>query len=198
MVDGLLDLGIARGRADRVRLREDVEHVLGPYYARPLGEIQVGALLRDLLDLVRRHRLRLPRDLALLMKTLTMNEALGVALDPDFRLAAVIEPYARTLMRRQLSPSAWAQRLGRAGVDVALLGSDGPRRLYRLLTDIERGGIEIGMRPLGFEQVMHRLERLGDRCPEVDRCNLRDPASASCGSLAYQVSPPFLQGIYVS
>ena len=163
MVDGLLALGIARGHVDRARLHEDVEHVLGPSYARPLGEIAIAVLLRELLDIVRRHRLRLPRDLALLMKTLMMNEALGAALDPGFRLAAVIEPYAHQVMRRQLSPRMWTRRVGRAGLDVALLAPDVPRRLYRLLADLERGSVEIGMRPVGFDELVRRIERLGDR-----------------------------------
>lgn len=163
IVDGFLALGVARGRIDRGRLREDVEHVLGPYYARPLGEIRVGPLLREVLDVVRRHRLRLPRDLALLLKTVMMNEALGATIDPGFRLAAVVEPYARDVMLRQLSPRAWAKRLGRAGLDAAMIGPELPRRLDRLLTDLERGSVEIGMRPVAFERVLHRIERLGDR-----------------------------------
>ena len=163
IVDGFLELGVARRRVDRERLREDVEHILGPYYGRPLGEITIGPLLREVFDIVRRHHLRLPRDLALLLKTLIMNEALGATIDPGFRLAAVLEPYARELTQGQLSPRAWATRMGRAGLDAALLGPDLPRRLHRLLTDLERGGVEIGMRPVGFEDLVRRIERLGDR-----------------------------------
>jgi ubiquinone biosynthesis protein len=33
----------------------------------------------------------------------------------------------------------------------------------RLVTEIERGGIEIGVRPEGFEPVIQRLERLTNR-----------------------------------
>jgi ubiquinone biosynthesis protein len=163
LVDALLDLGIAGQRVNRDLLRRDLEHLVSRYYGRALAEIELGPLLSEALALTRRHYLRLPPNLALLLKTLVMNEALGARLDPDFRLAAVLGPYAERLLRRQLSPGFWLGRLSRSSVDAAYLGTELPRHLRRILGDLERGGLVVGMRPEGVEPLLRRVERLGNR-----------------------------------
>ena len=94
-VDALLDLGVIRRRVDRHHLRRDLDHLLGRYYGRSLGEIDVSIAISDSLDLIRRHNLQLPPNLALLTKTVMMNEGLGVLIDPGFTVTDVMGPYAR-------------------------------------------------------------------------------------------------------
>lgn len=163
LVDAFLDLGVARRRVDRAALRRDLEHLVSRYYGRPIGEITVGPLLADALAIVRRHRLHLPADLALLLKTVVMAEGLAAQLEPSFRLTTVLVPYAERLMLRQYSPLRWARRLGTAGLAAAELGVELPRQVRRLLRELERGGLQIGMRPEGFEPLIGRFERLANR-----------------------------------
>lgn len=160
LVDAFLALGIARRRVDRELLRRDLEHLVSRYYGRPLGEIALGPLLSEALAVVRRHRLQLPSNLALLFKTAMMNEGLGARLDPSFRLMSVLVPYAERLMLQQYSPLRWARRLGGASLEAARLGVELPQQIRRLLGELERGGLEIGMRPVGFEPLLRRLEQL--------------------------------------
>ena len=47
---------------------------------------------------VRAHRLRLPSDLALLLKTVMMCEGVAAQLDPQFELVPLLVPYARRLI----------------------------------------------------------------------------------------------------
>jgi ubiquinone biosynthesis protein len=163
LVDAFLDLGVARRRVDRELLRRDLEHLLSRYYGQPLGEIALGPLLTETLDIVRRHRLQLPPNLLLLLKTAMMNEGLGARLDPAFRLTAVLVPYAERLMLQQYSPLLWARRLAGASLDAARLGVELPLQLRRLIGELERGGLEVGMRPAGFEPLLRRLEQLVNR-----------------------------------
>ena len=163
VVEALLALGVVRQRVDRSQLRNDLEHLIVRYYDRPLGEISFAALLGDTLALIRQHRLRLPSNLALLAKTLIVGEGLTRQLDPTFNLTSVVVPYAQRLIFRQFSPTRWARRLGIAGLDVAQLGVELPQQLRQILGDLERGGLEVGMRPLGFDPLIRRFERLANR-----------------------------------
>ena len=113
--------------------RVDVRERFGP--CRPA----TAALGGSSLDIVRRNHLHLPANLALLLKTVAMSESLGLRLDPEFRLASVLEPYAEGLMLKRFSPALWAPRLERAGADAARLGTELPGQLRRLLGEIERG-----------------------------------------------------------
>jgi ubiquinone biosynthesis protein len=162
-VDALIDLGVARRRVDRVRLRRDLEHLRARYYGRPVGKIAIRPVINDVLAVVRRHHLQLPPGYALLLKTVVMHESLVTQLDPSFDFTAVLVPYARGMVLRQFSPLAWGRSLAQAGLDVARLGVEGPQHVRRLLGALQRGDVEIGVRPSGFEPLIGRLERIANR-----------------------------------
>jgi ubiquinone biosynthesis protein len=162
-VDALFDLGIARKRVDRAWLRRDLEQLHARYYGKPIGDIPIRAALIDVLGIIRRHRLQLPASFALLSKTVLMHEGLVRQLDPSFNFTAVLVPYARTMIGQQFSPVSLARLLGRAGLDAARLGLELPHLVRRILGDVERGELEVVVRPTGFEPLVRRMERIANR-----------------------------------
>jgi ubiquinone biosynthesis protein len=90
LVDALEDLKVAGGDEDRDALRAELSELVGRYGSTPLGQLQLGAALGEVLTVVRRHRLRLPPDLMLLLATVMMCEGVALTLDPDFVLQPVI------------------------------------------------------------------------------------------------------------
>jgi ubiquinone biosynthesis protein len=97
MTDGLLRLGIASDSVEREGLERDLEGFLERYAHLPLEHLHLGPLLAELMGVVRAHRLRLPSDLALLLKTVMMCEGVAAQLDPSFQLVPLLVPYAATL-----------------------------------------------------------------------------------------------------
>lgn len=128
-----------------------------------MGEIALGPVINDVSAIMRHHHLQVPREVALLLKVVVMDEGMAAQLDPEFRLGDVLAPYARDLVLRQLSPVALARRLGRAGIDAAKLGAELPDQLRRLLAALETGGVEVRLRPDELESILVRAERLGNR-----------------------------------
>ncbi len=163
LVDVFLDLGVTRKQVNRELLRRDVAHLLAVYWGRPLREIRIGPLLNDVFAVMRTHNLHLPSNLALLVKTVVMLEGLGVRLDPNFHLTTVLAPYSQQLMLRQFSPSRWIARFGRASIDFARLGMDLPQQVRRIMVAAERGNLQVGVRPEGFDPVIDRFERISNR-----------------------------------
>jgi ubiquinone biosynthesis protein len=86
-----------------------------------------------------------------------------VQLDPSFQLASVLHPYAERLLVRQYAPMRLTRRLAQTSLDVAQLGIELPMRSRRILDDLDRGTIEIGVRPEHFDPLVRRLERLAHR-----------------------------------
>jgi ubiquinone biosynthesis protein len=163
LVEALLALGFARQRVDRRALRADLERLLAPYHGRTLGQIALGPLIEAAFATIRAHRLQLPADLALLLKTLIMSEGMGAQLDPQFRLAEAIAPYAERLLRQRYAPQRLARELASAGHAVAGLGLELPAQLRQIVADLEHGGLQVGVRPEGVEPILQRLERLANR-----------------------------------
>ena len=101
----LYRLGVVGGaQTNHALLLRDIRRLMAQYYGVTLEELDVTTLLTDLLALVRRHRLRLPPDLALLMKMLVMIEGLGRRLDPTFNILAVAQPFGQEAIARLLAP----------------------------------------------------------------------------------------------
>jgi ubiquinone biosynthesis protein len=94
MADGLFDLGIAVGSIDRGAFERDLDRLLQRYAFVPLEQLRIGPLLNDVMSVVRAHRLRMPSDLALLIKTVMMCEGVAAKLDPGFELVPLLVPYA--------------------------------------------------------------------------------------------------------
>jgi ubiquinone biosynthesis protein len=97
MADGLLRLGIAHEDTDRSELEQDLGGFVERHIHTPLEQLRLGPLLADLMRVVRAHRLRLPSDLALLLKTVMMCEGVAAQLDPTFELVPMLVPYATQL-----------------------------------------------------------------------------------------------------
>ncbi len=161
--DVLLDISTAHVHVDRHGLRRDLQRILERYLNRSLGDVKLSAFLGELLVVVRRHHLRLPADLALLVKTLAMDEGLGVALDRRFDMMEVYVPYAEAYMRREFSPREWLKNMTIFGLDSLQMGMELPQQLHRILGDIERGGVEVNVQPESFESYLARLEVLANR-----------------------------------
>ena len=76
-------------------MRADLLALAADQLARPLGDVSFGTLLSGMLSVVRHHRLVLPIDLALVVKTIAMCEGVGAQIDPSFQLASVLLPFLR-------------------------------------------------------------------------------------------------------
>jgi len=120
-------------------------------------------VLRAVLSLLRRHRLQLPRQIALLIKMLVMTEGMGVVLDPQFQLGAVLAPYARRLAAARYSPRTMARRLAKSGADLADMVVDLPAQLERAVDILDSGGLEVHLRTAEFTPLVQRIERTGQR-----------------------------------
>ena len=162
-VDAMEALGISGITVNRDALTRDFGHLLDRYLGRPLGDLNVDEMADAVFTVIRRHRLRMPAQLVLLLKTLAMNEGVGRRLDPGFNLTSVAAPFVRGMMRRRLHPASWEPGLRRGATDMARLGIDLPGNLRRLFRRVDRGELAVIVRPREMEEPLRRLEAIANR-----------------------------------
>lgn len=151
------------GRVDRSALRADVDALVGRFGGRSLSELPVGALISDINTVLRRHHMRLPQHVALLLKTLIMAEGMGERLDPDFRFSEVIAPYAEQLLARSLDPQDITRRLVALSGTIAALGRDAPQSLRDLMDAFEGGTLQVRLAEDDLRAITAANRQLGDR-----------------------------------
>ena len=139
VADILLDWTDGDADVDESRLQTDVDGLVDQYRGVPLKELRMGQMLLDVSAMLRRNRLTLPPDLALMIKAFLTLEGLGRQLDPDFDMASEAQPYLERALMQRYSPAALARR-GRRTVSgmMDLVGSL-PRDLRRLMQAARRG-----------------------------------------------------------
>jgi ubiquinone biosynthesis protein len=160
LADTVLDLSIGHENVDRNALRRDLHKLMARYWGRPMGDVHFGAFIADMVEILRWRHLRLPPDLALLLKTLVMGEGLGEDVDPTFDLMAVYVPLTEELIQRRFTLNNWTKQFLLSGIDAVESSLEIPKRLRHILGDIERGGFEINIQPSSFDPYFMRLERL--------------------------------------
>ena len=163
LAGALLALGTSTGVVDRARLREDLAGLLERYVGRSVGEVSLRSAISEMLEIVRRHRLKVPRDLSLLFTVLIIAEGIVAELDPEFQFAEALAPYARRHLVSGITSAEIMRRLEQLGVDVAELVAELPPRLNRILEAIETGGLEVQLRPDDMDALLARVDRLGNR-----------------------------------
>ena len=142
---------------DRDALRADISEFLGEYVGRPLIELDLSRALTDLTEIIRRYRIILPSNVALLVKVLVMLEGTSRSLDRNFSLADLLQPYYVRAMQRRFSPGRLLQRIQRAYVDWDRLVEMFPRELSDILRSVRDGKFDIHLEHRRVDTAVNRL-----------------------------------------
>ena len=92
LADALIALGALTGSVIRDQLRADLAGLLAHHSGHSISEIALGPAIREVLEIVRRHRLRVPHDLALLVRAVIMDEGWRRSWTPTFGSAPRSNP----------------------------------------------------------------------------------------------------------
>ena len=98
---------------DLRQFRIDLKDMAEPFYGRALKTIAVKDVYDQIMRLVFKYQICLPRNLLLLLKTFIQTEALGKILDSDASLLEVTKPYAKKLMERGYEAHKLLKNMGR-------------------------------------------------------------------------------------
>lgn len=159
VADVLLDWTSGGGMGGDINedaLTSEIGTFVDQYLGVPLKQLKLGNMLSDVVTILRGHRLSLPPDLALFVKTFITLEGMGRELDPELDLAGEALPMLRGALAARYVPSAMAKRGWRAATDIATLIGDLPRDLARLVRTARRGRLDIHV------EVAH-LQHVGDQ-----------------------------------
>jgi ubiquinone biosynthesis protein len=75
------------------RYRAAVIEFVGRYWGQRLGQVQVGKVLLDMFDILRRHRVRVNPSFTIVNIAIAVTEGIGKQLDPDLDLMSEALPY---------------------------------------------------------------------------------------------------------
>ena len=148
---------------DTGELSRDLEEILDTYAGLPLGELSVRALFASITDTMARHRLRLPADLLLLIKSVVTIEAVGRQLDPTFKIVEHVTPFVESLVEQKYAPAALALRTADAGRDVLSALRTLPANLVEITRKIRTDGMQIQFVHRNLDFFVREMDRSSNR-----------------------------------
>jgi predicted unusual protein kinase regulating ubiquinone biosynthesis (AarF/ABC1/UbiB family) len=157
LTDRLIEITTPAHPIDRALVTSEVDRMLRLYVVNAeLKEVRFGDAFGELLQLGRRHRLRVPGNLVQFFKTLAMSEGVLLKIHPESSFSDYLRPMAGKLIFQGFVGRQGADHLLGSTLDLAELASDLPRRLDRLLGEIERGNLRVWTRIEDVEPIVKR------------------------------------------
>ncbi len=137
---------------DLKSFRIDLKDVSEPFYGRSLQTISVKDVHDQLIRLVFKYKVRLPRNLLLLLKTFIQTEALGKILGSDASLLEVAKPYAQKLLQRGYDTRKVYKNIRKDVFAISNHLRTMPKLAHDILKQTAKGKQRIELQHSGFEE----------------------------------------------
>ena len=97
------------------------------------------------------------------MRSLVIVAGVGRTLDPDFNVAALVEPEAQRLILRKASPGRKARELSLHFWHASRILHNLPEHIRTIIQKVETGALTVAFRHQGLEGLMSELDRVSNR-----------------------------------
>jgi len=160
LTDRLIEIAAPGHPIDRDLITREIDRILELYVDVSLENLHFAQAIGEVMQLVRRHGLRLPGALVQFFKALGMCEGIVQAIEPDSSFADYLRPMIGKLIYQAYAGPNSLRRLRDSVADAAELTIQLPRRIDHVLGEVERGNLRIWTRVEDIDPLMKRLEHM--------------------------------------
>lgn len=142
---------------DEAMLSNDVADLIATYSSQPIEHIDLAMALNDATDILHRHRITLPSQMGLLIKTLVTLQGTIRELSPGFSILEAVQPAIIQLRRGRFSPRRQLRRIRRLYVELEGLVERMPSQISSLMELIQEGRLDVHLSHRGLSPSINRL-----------------------------------------
>jgi ubiquinone biosynthesis protein len=153
-VDEHIDL-----RLLKIDLMEFIQH----YYKASLNKINLSKLTDEFIDLLRTHQIRLPADLSLLFRTLTISEAIAREMYPQFNFPEILIPFAKKAYLNKFNLFTGYKSLIRGAEESFDLLKILPETIQSILYKFRNDKLAVTFKHQGLEELGRRIDSSSNR-----------------------------------
>ncbi|HRI64679.1 MAG TPA: AarF/ABC1/UbiB kinase family protein [Polyangium sp.] len=159
VADALYAIGTPTKKVDMRAYRAEVSVLAEKYLGRPLKEIDVAAMISDLVRGATKYGIEIPPDFLLVGKAIMTIEGVGKEIDPDLDVFGVARPYFLELLRKRYSPERMGMEAWRGLERLSGAAYDLPQQLREVLDDLRLGRLTLQTANPTLPKVVDRLGR---------------------------------------
>jgi ubiquinone biosynthesis protein len=143
VADALYEIGRPTKKINMREYRSEVAMLAEKYMGKPLKEIELSAMLRDLIQGGMKYGIEIPPDFMLVGKSLMTIEGIGKELDPDLDVYSEAQPFFLDLVKQRYSPERIGNDLWRGFEQLSRTGYDLPMQAREVLDDLRLGRLTV-------------------------------------------------------
>jgi ubiquinone biosynthesis protein len=159
VADALYALGRPTRKVDMAAFRTDVETLGRKYVGRALGEIEIAAVVRDLIWGAVKHGIDMPSDFMLVGRALMTLEGTARQIAPDLDVFSEAKPYLIRLVAQRYSPDKLTGDLMRTALRLSGMAGQMPEQVSEILEDLRKGHLTLKTADAETPQAFDRLGR---------------------------------------
>ncbi len=160
IADALLAIGRPRGRVDQRAFRAEVSQLSEKYLGRPIAEIELAALVRDLVQGAVKYDIEMPTEMMMVGKALMTVEGIGKEIHPDLDAVGELRPYLVKLLMQRYSPERVGKDLLRGLGQLTTVAQRFPSQVNDILDDLRSGQLQV---KTSDPQLPEAADRVGRR-----------------------------------
>ncbi len=160
IADAMFAIGTPTKKIDMQAYRAEVALLAEKYLGKPLKDIELSGMVRDLVRGATKYGVQIPTDFTLMAKALMTIEGVGKEIDPDIDVFAEARPLFLELLRKRYSPERLGNELLRRLERLSGATYNMPQQLQEVLDDLRLG--RLSLRTVDPE-ASASAERLGRR-----------------------------------
>ncbi|MGN1321364.1 MAG: ABC1 kinase family protein [Methanosphaera sp.] len=141
-------------------IENEIIQILDKYYGVQFNDIT--GVLKELAQshILRKYNLVLPRDMMMVIRTITMVDDVGRSLDPGFNTTEILKPYAKRMLVDNFKPENLSRKTLEYYIDTQNLTKKIPNSLLNLLNVLEDGKLKLSLEYSELEKLMTMLSRM--------------------------------------
>lgn len=159
VADALYAIGTPTRKVDMRAYRAEVALLAEKYLGRPLKEIDLAAMLSDLIYGATKYGIEIPSDFLLVGKALMTIDGIGKEVDPDLDVFSEARPFFLDLLRRRYSPERIGNEVWRGIERLSSAAYDFPQQTREILDDLRLGRLTVRTTDTVMPPALDRLGR---------------------------------------
>jgi ubiquinone biosynthesis protein len=157
------DMGCIDYHVDTKSLKVDVESFLSKYYGRAQKNLDASVIIEEFIGILREHQVKIPHNIALLVRGMVAVEGFGLIINPDFNITELIEPYAKKEIKERYHPQNLAHRAYRSILSWSRLFQKAPTKISHILDHAENGYFRIKFESEEGSRLISELDSASNR-----------------------------------
>ncbi len=163
IIRGLQDLGLVVQKVDKFSLRQDLDELLELYSNRPFKTISMTKMNQQILGIMMRHKMAIPSNLVMMLRSISIAESVGKQLEPDFDMFSLVQPFVRKIYLKLYSPRRWKERGVNVMDESVELVEHLPHHLSDLLRKLREGQFEVKLEHHNLEEITQEMKGSSNR-----------------------------------